>query len=182
MTKPRYGLVLGRFQPLHIGHMEFLEAAKLRCERLVIGVTNPDIRNIEFNAFDPKRSQDANNPYSFFRRLEMIDRSLRLQGWASGDFAIVPAEIANTQALTALLPPLRHTVVLATVYDEWGEEKVRRMSAQGFSVEVMWRRNMSERVTSGTEIRRLMAEGGAWQHLVPPGIAEAMQWQDAQPL
>jgi len=160
--------------------MEFLNAAKLRCELLIIGVTNPDIRNIEFHASDPKRSRDANNPYSFFRRHQMIDRSLRLQGWRPEDFAIIPAEIANTHALAALLPPPQHMVVLATVYDEWGEEKIRRMRGHDFIVEVMWKRQMSERVTSGTEIRRLMSEGGTWQHLVPPGIAEAMQPRDGE--
>lgn len=180
MIKRPYGLVLGRFQPLHVGHMEFLDAAKLRCELLVIGVTNPDIRNIEFHASDPHRSRDTNNPYSFFRRHQMIDRSLRLQGWRPEDFAIIPAEIANTHALAALLPPPQHMVVLATVYDEWGEEKIRRMRGHGFIVEVMWKRKMSERVTSGTEIRRLMSEGGSWQHLVPPGIAEAMQPRDGE--
>ncbi len=36
------GAVQGRFQGLHIGHMEFLLEAKKRCRFLFIGVSNYD--------------------------------------------------------------------------------------------------------------------------------------------
>lgn len=36
------GVVHGRFQPLHLKHMEYILAAKVRCRKLYIGVTNPD--------------------------------------------------------------------------------------------------------------------------------------------
>lgn len=177
MSKYPYGLVLGRFQPLHIGHMEFLEAAKRRCDRLIVGVTNPDIRVMAFHPSDPNRSKEDSNPFTFFQRLLMIERSLRHAGWHPEDFVILPTDIANTEALLslpALLPDPRRTVVLATIYDEWGEEKVARMSQLGFNVEILWRRTMAERATSGTEVRKLIATGNEWHHLVPVGVAETL--------
>ena len=36
------GVVHGRFQPLHLKHMEYILAAKMRCRKLYIGITNPD--------------------------------------------------------------------------------------------------------------------------------------------
>ena len=37
------GVVYGRFQILHLKHMEYLLAAKMRCRRLYVGITHPDI-------------------------------------------------------------------------------------------------------------------------------------------
>lgn len=175
MSTHPYGLVLGRFQPIHIGHMEFLEAAKRRCDRLIVGVTNPDIRAMAFHAADPNRSKEGNNPFTFFQRLEMIESALLGVGWKPADFSILPADIADDEAMLALpglLPDAARTIYLATIYDPWGEEKVSRMKNLGFNVEVLWRRSMAERVTSGTEVRRLMVSGGAWRHLVPAGVSQ----------
>ena len=38
----RTGIVNGRFQVLHLKHMEYILAAKMRCDKLYIGITNPD--------------------------------------------------------------------------------------------------------------------------------------------
>lgn len=37
------GVVHGRFQPLHLKHMEYILAAKMRCQKLYIGITNPTV-------------------------------------------------------------------------------------------------------------------------------------------
>ena len=37
-----WGMIHGRFQPFHTGHLEYLVAAAARCERLVVGITNPE--------------------------------------------------------------------------------------------------------------------------------------------
>ncbi len=39
VLKPRYGMIHGRFQPFHNGHLEYLLAALERCETLIIGIT-----------------------------------------------------------------------------------------------------------------------------------------------
>ena len=40
------GVIHGRFQILHLKHMEYILAAKMRCKKLYIGITNPGIRCI----------------------------------------------------------------------------------------------------------------------------------------
>jgi len=166
-----YGLVLGRFQPLHVGHMEYLEAAKEGCERLIVGITNPDTSSLTYNQADPNRSKGESNPFSYFLRYEMIDQTLRDAGWPPDSFAIVPADVADLGKLPAFLPPADRTTVFVTVYDEWGEEKARRLEELGYAVRILWRRDMSERVTSGTELRGLMQVSQPWEHLVPPAVA-----------
>ena len=37
------GMAHGRFQVLHLKHMEYLLAAKMRCKKLYIGITYPGL-------------------------------------------------------------------------------------------------------------------------------------------
>ena len=54
-------VIHGRFQPLHIGHMEYLLAGKERCELLIIGITNPDPSQIKVEPTNPTRSAGLAN-------------------------------------------------------------------------------------------------------------------------
>ena len=171
MRLSHYGVVLGRFQPLHVGHVEYLEAACNECDRLVIGITNPDIGAITFNAADPNRSKSESNPFTYFERHEMIDAALRDFGWDPRVFTIVPADVADLSCVGVFLPDPAQTTVFITIYDAWGEEKARRMSDLGYRVHILWHRDMASRVTSGTALRAMMRCNDPWQHLVPPAIA-----------
>jgi cytidyltransferase-like protein len=171
MKRSNYGVVLGRFQPLHNGHMEYLQAARVECDRLVIGITNPDTASLTFNSADPNRSKSENNPFSYFLRHEMIDASLRAAGWEPGSFAIVPADVADISRVGVFLPDPEHTTVFITIYDGWGEEKAQRLRDLHYQVRILWRRDMASRVAAGTDIRRRMRRNEPWQHLVPHGVA-----------
>jgi cytidyltransferase-like protein len=171
MTLPRYGIVLGRFQPFHMGHLEYFEAARRRSERLIVGITNPDISALRHHHSDPNRSQRESNPFPYFVRHEVIEAALLGEGWNSETFAIVPADL-DTPRIGAFLPHPAQAKVFVTIYDAWGEEKLRRIADQGFEIEILWRRTMAERATSGSEIRQLMRTGQPWAHLVPTRAAE----------
>jgi cytidyltransferase-like protein len=179
MTPAGYGAVLGRFQPLHLGHLEYLVAAKSQCHRLVIGITNPDVFTMTFEPSNPIRSERAHNPFPYFVRHEMIERALCEEGWSRDSFAIVPANINDIAHVSVFLPPRERTTVFVTIYDAWGEEKLTRLQAIGFDTRVLWRRKMSERLTTGGHVRDLMRNDGAWESLVPKGVSrffEAESW------
>lgn len=171
MSGVRFGIVLGRFQPLHLGHVEYLEAAKRNCSRLVVGITNPDIQDLRMHHADPKRSDPESNPFSYFARYEMLSAGMRELGWSCDDFAIVPADISNMEIASKFLPVPSESTVYVTVYDEWGEEKASRFKDLGYAVVVLWRRSMSERLTSGTAIRECFRNDKPWRHLVPKVVA-----------
>lgn len=179
MNRSEYGVVLGRFQPLHVGHMEYLDCAKAGCKRLIIGVTNPNTAALQFHPADPDRSKSESNPFSYFIRHEMIDSALRGLGWQVGSYGIVPADLDALSVLRGFIPPPDRTTIFVTVYDAWGDEKADRLRELGYPVEVLWRRDMSQRVTSGTELRKWMRGDHPWRHLVPEGVASAIEQLDA---
>jgi len=171
------GIILGRFQPFHLGHLEFAVEAKARCDRLYIGITNPDVENRQFSEYDPSRSKPENNPLGYFDRARMIEDTVRDIGWQIDDFMVVPAPIGDTERLLGYLPPPDQTIFLATIYDKWGEEKIRRLEGLGYKSEVMWTRTYDERFTTGTEVRQLIRGGAAWEHLVPAPVAAYIKKQ-----
>ena len=42
MTRVARGMIHGRFQPFHLGHLEYLRGAAERCDEVFVGITNPD--------------------------------------------------------------------------------------------------------------------------------------------
>jgi len=170
-TNIHYGIVLGRMQPLHIGHLEYLAAARARCDRLVIGVTNPDIRALVHDTADPDRSREDHNPFAYFARAEMITASMLEWGWSSSEFIVVPADVNRAGLLKATLPSPDIATVYITVYDDWGHRKSQLLEDLGYKVDILWRRTLDDRITSGTELRHAMTAGGAWRHLVPGAVA-----------
>lgn len=169
------GVVLGRFQPLHLGHMEYLARAKERCRRLFIGVTNPDSGSRIHSDTDPDRSKAENNPFSYVERALMIEASLLDEGWSPSDFFLIPAPIREPEKLLAYIPSPASTIAFITVYDAWGDQKAGEMRDLGYEVDVMWRRSHSDRLTSGTEIRKLMRAGAPWEHLAPAAVSRIMK-------
>ena len=75
MTK--IGVVHGRFQVLHLKHMEYILAAKMRCKKLFIGLTNPDSLHTGDTVNDENRSARSANPLTYYERYEMIQGALR---------------------------------------------------------------------------------------------------------
>lgn len=112
-----YGIVLGRFQPLHHGHVEYLDAAKKHCQRLFIGITNPDASTAMIDEADSKRSLSQNNPFSYIDRHLMIERSLLELGWAADSFCIMAAPITDPRRLAAYLPSPAQSQFFVTIYD-----------------------------------------------------------------
>ena len=162
-------VVHGRFQPLHIGHLEYLLAGARRAARLIVGITNPDPWQSVAEPTDPHRGEPESNPFTFYERYLMVEAAL-CEHDVTG-FRIVPFPHGFPERLHHYVPA--DALLLFTIYDAWGEEKARRLSGLGWRTEVMWRR--TAKVTSGTELRRRMREGAGWDHLVPAGTASVIR-------
>ena len=163
--RDKIGVIHGRFQVLHLGHLEYLLAGKKRCEKLIIGICNPDIYTIKYSEVCPHRSLNSSNPLSYYERYEMIKNVMLEAGIQLDEFEIVPFPI-NIPEFIHNYVPLNATFYM-TIYDEWGEEKERILSGLNVKIDVMWKRTLKDRLTSGSEVRELIYEDKEWKHLVP---------------
>ena len=46
------GMIHGRFQPFHLGHLEYLKGAAERSDEVFVGITNPDPAHVKPEASD----------------------------------------------------------------------------------------------------------------------------------
>lgn len=172
-TKKRIGVIHGKFQVLHKGHIEYLLEGKKRCDFLYIGITNPDLYLIKEHVADKNRSNPKSNPFMYYERMEMIRDALLEEGIKREEFEIVPFPINNPE-LIKFYVPITATFFI-TIYDEWGWYKHNLLTKMELAVDLMWVRNMSERFTSGTEVRNLIAKDNEWEHLVPNTVVRYMK-------
>jgi len=169
MSTKIIGVIHGKFQMLHLGHMEYLLAGKNRCDYLYIGITNPDTNLTSDNENDLNRSKLSSNPFTYYERMEMIRDAMLENGVNRTEFEIVPFPINYPKLINNYVP--MSAVFFVTIYDKWGEHKLETLNRLGVKTDLMWVRDMSERLTSGTEVRTLIANDGEWTHLVPKSVS-----------
>lgn len=166
------GVIHGRFQVLHNDHMKYLMAGKFLCRHLVVGITNPDPTLTRHTKADPARSNPASNPLTYYERYRIVREAILDEGVDLRDLSVVPLTI-NFPELYTYYVPLDATFFL-TIYDEWGEKKLRVFSSLGLKTKVLWRRPLAEKGLSASYVRGLIAKGEPWEHLVPPAAARMM--------
>jgi nicotinamide-nucleotide adenylyltransferase len=167
------GVIHGRFQVLHHDHVKYLMAGKSRCRHLVVGITNPDPGLTGEDDADKDRSAPHANPLTYYERYRIVNAALLEQGLAAEEFSIVPFPI-NFPELYQFYVPTDATFFL-TICDEWGEKKLKIFESEGYKVEVLWRKHLSEKGQNSTEIRDLISAGGEWEHLVPDSVARMLK-------
>lgn len=169
--KEPVAVIHGRFQPLHVGHMEYLLAGKALCEVLLVGITNPDPWQAGQEATDVNRGLPESNPFTFYERYLMVEGALLDAGVPRHEFRIVPFPHSYPERLRFYAPP--EALYLLSIYDDWGEAKLARFRKLGLRTHELWRR--TEKVTSGSRVRELIRTGGDWERWVPPAVARVIR-------
>jgi nicotinamide-nucleotide adenylyltransferase/phosphinothricin biosynthesis protein PhpF len=165
------GVIHGRFQPLHLGHLEYLLAAHARCDMLVVGITSPDPWHLGHEVTDPARGAAEANPCTFYERYLMVEGSLIEGGVPHDRLRIVPFPHSYPERLRHYAPT--DALYFLSIYDEWGETKLARFQKLGLRTHVLWRR--TSRLTSSTALRQMMRVGDpGWRALVPPASARVI--------
>jgi hypothetical protein len=159
------GVIHGRFQVFHNDHLSYVLAGKSRCRHLIVGITNPDPLLTRDDPADLNRSSPLANPLTYFERYTMVREVLLGASLGHVDFSLVPFPI-NLPALYRHYLPLDATFYL-TIYDQWGIRKLDHFRAVGLKTEVLWTKDRDNKGLNAGDIRRRMAFGQRWEHLVP---------------
>ncbi len=161
----KVGVIHGRFQLLHLEHVEYLLAAKQRCEFLYICITNiTPLLSKQFEG-DLNRTSLKANPFTYYERLDMVRDAMLSHGIPRNEFEIVPLPIRYPETYSSFVP--LDATFYTSIYDDWGRKKVEIFKALHLKVEVLWDRDISEKKISGSYVRDLIAHDNEWKHLVP---------------
>ena len=170
------GVIHGRFQVLHNDHLAYLQAGLALCRHLVVGITNPDPILTRGESADPKRSDPAANPLTYYERYLMVRAVLEEIGIPSSRFSVVPFPI-NFPELYRYYVPL-DALFFLSIYDDWGKRKQDYFTSLGLSTHILRDVATTQKGLSATDIRRWMAGNEPWEDQVPPAVARLMKKWD----
>src|SRR5438067_1238577 len=114
----RQGMIHGRFQPFHNGHLEYLSGAAERSDELWIGITNPDPARVKPEESDPLRHLPESNPYSYAERLLMAEAAASDAGLDPQRVHVVPFPVNEPELWDAYVP--RGVTQFLRLFSDWG--------------------------------------------------------------
>ena len=150
------GLMMGRFQPFHLGHLKLAGQILSECDELIVAVTSAQFNYLE------------KDPFTAGERIEMVHAALQDAKVDMSRCFILGIEnqfnVATWAAyLNATLPRFDR------VYS--GNDYVSMLLAD-HSIKVA-KPDFADRARyNATDIRRKMIAGAAWEGLVPAGVVE----------
>lgn len=165
------GMIHGRFQPFHNGHLEYLKGAAARSEEIFVGITNPDPARIKPEDSDPVRHLPESNPFSYVERLLMVKAAAGDAGIELERLHVIPFPVNEPELWPAYVPD--DVVQFIRLFSDWGGTKLERFREAGYDVVVL--DEGTEKEISGADVRAALRDGGDWERLVPPGVAGVLK-------
>jgi nicotinamide-nucleotide adenylyltransferase len=175
---PRRGMIHGRFQPFHNGHLEYMSRAAERSDELFVGITNPDPMRIKPEESDPLRHLPESNPWSYAERLMMVKAAAAELGLEAARVHVIPFPVNEPELWPAYVP--EGATQYIRLFSEWGGTKIERLQQAGYEVVVL--DEGKQKVISGADVRAAMRDGGDWESLVPPGVARVLRGLERVPV
>ncbi len=153
-------LYVGRFQPIHRGHVEVIKWSLKLCKELIIVVGSAQY------------SHTIDNPFTAGERIEMIRLSLRDEKIDLSRVIIIPVPDINSNSIW-----VKHVESLVPRFDAVISRNplvVRLFKEAGYEVIIPPEYDRSR--YSATRIRELMLKGNsAWRKLVEPSVADFIE-------
>ena len=152
------GLVIGRYQPFHLGHMHAVKDILSQCDELIIGIGSAQY------------SHTRENPFTAGERYRMICSAMKGEGLGER-IHIIPIIDVNRYAVwvshvRSLVPPFSVTFT--------NNPLTKRLFTEA-GYEVLKTEIYNRRRYSGTHIRSLMISRGRWQSLVPAEVLPTIE-------
>lgn len=150
-------LFIGRFQPLHNGHLEVIKEIKRKHDEIVIGIGSA------YQAFTKE------NPFTSGERYEMILRALNEEGITG--FYVVPIPDINRYNIWP-----EHVNTLCPRFDVvYTNSPLNILLFKNAGFEVKTTKIYKRSEYSGREIRHRIIKGESWHDLVPPSVIKFLE-------
>lgn len=148
-------LILGRFQPLHKGHLKVIEDAYKEDKEMIIAVGSAQVKGRK------------ENPFSAEERRLMLEKTL---------------EANNIQAKIVLVPDIAcDSTYVSHVEDFIGGKPDRIITENEWTIDLFKRAGYDVHITpryfdiSATDIRDKMSKDEPWEDLVPTETLEVLK-------
>lgn len=150
------GILIGRMQPVHNGHIQVINKILEEVDEIIIGIGSAQL------------SHELKNPFTAGERILMMNQALAESDIDPGRYYIIPMEDINFNAIWAshvkmMTPPF------SIVYS--GNSLVKQLFNEE-GIEVRQPPLYDRLHLSGTEVRRRILEDENWQELVPKATAD----------
>lgn len=172
----RVACFTGRFQPFHNQHLEVLSALSHEFDRIIIGVTNPDIENLSEHVASLHRHTDAANPFPYESRVQIIKDSIsELTDLKNVEIEIIPFDLTQPDSWT--VPA--ETVFALRIFSVWEASKLDLFTGQGF--EVLELPAPATKISASDIREKLTTNDSTWHSHVAPGAIFTIQqeWDNA---
>ncbi len=154
------GLLIGRFQPFHLGHLEALQFALSKVDKLWVGLGSSNL--------PPQK----NNPFTAEQRKEMILSSIDDSIKEKISIYFIPDldnHIKWIEKIDTIVPEF--DIIFSN--DELTKHLYSKRSTKVISIPFLKRDKLS-----GTNIRNLIGSDQKWDDLVPEGTKNFLEKTD----
>ncbi len=158
MEKTR-GILIGRMQPVHNGHMQIINKILEEVDEIIIGIGSAQL------------SHTIKDPFTAGERIVMMNQALADENIDPSRYYIIPMEDINFNAIwpshvKMMTPPF------SIVYS--GNSLVKQLFIEE-NYEVRQPPLYDRLHLSGTEVRKRMLEDSDWEELVPRATVDLMK-------
>lgn len=152
------GLLVGRMQPVHKGHLQVIKSILKEVNEVIIGVGSAQL------------SHTLKDPFTAGERVMMLSKALSENNINPSKYYIIPVQdvacnsiwVAHIKMLT---PPFEF------IYS--GNPLVQRLFIED-GYEVTQPPLFNREIYSGTEVRRRMLLDEDWESLLPPAVVDVI--------
>ena len=156
------GLLIGRFQPFHLGHLEALQFALSKVDKLWIGLGSSN------------KPVEKNNPFTAEQRKEMILSSIDDSMKEKISIYFIPDldnHIKWIEKIDTIVP--KFDIIFSN--DDLTKHLYSKRDIQVLTIPFLNRESLS-----GTNIRDLIIRDQKWDDLVPEGTRNFLQITNAK--
>ncbi|RLG92487.1 MAG: nicotinamide-nucleotide adenylyltransferase [Candidatus Hecatellales archaeon] len=156
MDKPKHGFYIGRFQPVHKGHIHAITYALTKVRELIIGIGSAQF------------SHELDNPFTAGERFTMLRLALDEHGVRRESYSIIPIPDTRIHSLW-VAQVIAYTPKFDVVFTNDPLSRELFVEA-GFKVEGIPYKNRE--TYNATNVREKILSGENWEELVPRSVAE----------
>ena len=150
------GLLIGRFQPFHLGHLDAVLFGLARTENLFIGIGSSN------------KSNEMKNPFSAGERREMIVSSIEPSMIDRIKVFDIP-DVGNHEKWTFEIDKIIPKYDVVFTNDEFTKTLFEKRKISVVPVVLKDREKFS-----GTNVRELIADDKNWQDFIPHGTRKVL--------